>query len=126
MRVTSDLWVAALLRRIFSEGGFGAVLRRGGDSAGAIFIVMRDRMGEAVLYGPAPQTGYDDARPDDRLFVELLRTTEETRIDERKARCGLLPPHEVLIMTPTGAAPLRAADRIRPASDAGRRRYCRP
>ena len=35
MRVTSDLWVAALLRRIFSEGGFGAVLRRGGDSAGA-------------------------------------------------------------------------------------------
>ena len=86
MRVTSDLWVSALLRRIFSEGGFGAVLRRGGDSAGAIFIVMRDRMGEAVLYGPAPQTGYDDAKPDDRLFVELLKTTEETRIDERLAK----------------------------------------
>lgn len=83
MRVTSDLWVSALLRRAFGEGGFGAVLRRGGDSAGAIFIVMRDRMGEATLYGPAPQTGYDDARPDDRLFVELMRTTEETRIDER-------------------------------------------
>lgn len=86
MRVTSDLWVSALLRRIFSEGGFGAVLRRGGDSAGAIFIVMRDRMGEAVLYGPAPQTGYDDAKPDDRLFVEMLRTTDETRIDERLAK----------------------------------------
>lgn len=86
MRVTSDLWVSALLRRIFSEGGFGAVLRRGGDSAGAIFIVIRDRMGEAVLYGPAPQTGYDDAKPDDRLFVEMLRTTEETRIDERLAK----------------------------------------
>ena len=83
MRVTSDLWVSALLRRAFGEGGFGAVLRRGGDSAGAIFIVTRDRMGEATLYGPAPQTGYDDARPDDRLFVELMRTTEEMRIDER-------------------------------------------
>ena len=83
MRVTSDLWVSALLRRAFGEGGFGAVLRRGGDSAGAIFIVTRDRMGEATLYGPAPQTGYDDARPDDRLFVELMRTTEEMRINER-------------------------------------------
>lgn len=83
MRVTSDLWVAALLRRVFGEGGFGAVLKRGGDSAGAIFLVVRDRMGEAVLYGPAPQTGYGEGRPDDRLFVELVRTLEPERIDAR-------------------------------------------
>ncbi|MCR5858892.1 DUF1491 family protein [Mesorhizobium sp. J428] len=92
MRVTSDLWVSALLRRAFGEGGFGAVLRRGGDSAGAIFIVTRDRMGEATLYGPAPQTGYDDARPDDRLFVELMRTTDGARIDERLAKESRFDP----------------------------------
>ncbi len=92
MRVTSDLWVSALLRRAFGEGGFGAVLRRGGDSAGAIFIVARDRMGEATLYGPAPQTGYDDARPDDRLFVELMRTADEARIDERLAKESRFDP----------------------------------
>nr|WP_295465691.1 DUF1491 family protein [Mesorhizobium sp.] len=104
MRVTSDLWVSALLRRIFSEGGFGAVLRRGGDSAGAIFIVMRDRMGEAVLYGPAPQTGYDDAKPDDRLFVEMLRTTEETRIDERLAKEMRFDPDLWLVEIEPGKA----------------------
>lgn len=86
MRVTSDLWVSALLRRIFSSGGFGAVLRRGGDSAGAIFLIVRDRMGEAVLYGPAPQTGYDDARPDDRLFTELFRTVDASKVTERLER----------------------------------------
>ncbi len=86
MRVTSDLFVSALLRRVFADGGFGAVVNRGGDSAGAIFILMRDRMGEAVLYGPAPQSGYDDAKPDERRFVEVLRTTEEAKVDERLAR----------------------------------------
>jgi hypothetical protein len=86
MRVTSDLWVSALLRQVFSAGGFGAVLQRGGDSAGAIFIVTRNRLGEATLFGPAPQTGYSDAKPDDRLFVELLATTDEARIEEKLAR----------------------------------------
>jgi hypothetical protein len=86
MRVTSDLWVAALLRQVFSSGGFGAVLQRGGDSAGAIFIITRNRIGEASLFGPAPQTGYSDAKPDDRLFVELLATTDDAKIDEKLAR----------------------------------------
>lgn len=86
MRVTTDFWVAALLRRVFSAGGFGAVLRRGGDSAGAVFLIVRDRTGEAVLYGPAPQTGYDEAKPDDRLFVEVFRTTDGTEVTERLER----------------------------------------
>ena len=86
MRVTTDLWISALLRRVFAVGGFGAVITRGGESAGAIFIVVRDRLGEATLYGPAPQVGYADARPDDRLFIELVRTTDEARIDEKLAR----------------------------------------
>lgn len=86
MRVTSDLFVSALLRRVFSAGGFGAVVNRGGDSAGAVFILMRDRMGEAVLYGPAPQSGYDEGKPEERRFVEVLRTTEEAKVDERLAR----------------------------------------
>jgi hypothetical protein len=88
MRVTSDFWVAALMRQVFGEGGFGAILVRGGDSAGAIFIVMRDRRGEATLYGPAPQSEYREAGPDERLFVELLRTVDpqviETRLDKER------------------------------------------
>jgi len=104
MRVTSDLWVSALLRQVFSSGGFGAVLQRGGESAGAIFIVTRNRMGEATLFGPAPQTGYSDAKPDDRLFVELLVTTDETKIDEKLAREKRFDPDLWLIEVEPGNA----------------------
>jgi hypothetical protein len=102
MRVTSDLWVSALLRQVFSAGGFGAVLQRGGESAGAIFIVTRNRMGEATLFGPAPQTGYSDAKPDERLFVELLMTTDEAKIDEKLAREKRFDPDLWLIEIEAG------------------------
>lgn len=86
MRVTTDLWVSALLRRIFASGGFGAVVTRGSASAGAIFIVSRNRLGEARLYGPAPQMGYDDARPDDRLFVAVPNADDDEKIEQKLAR----------------------------------------
>ncbi|MEY2884583.1 MAG: hypothetical protein RL490_2307 [Pseudomonadota bacterium] len=42
-RVTSDVAVSALLRRVSAAGGFGTVLFRGDATAGAIAIVTRDR-----------------------------------------------------------------------------------
>lgn len=83
MRVTSDLWVSVLVRRAFAGGGFAAVVRRGAAEAGAIFIITRDRMGEATLYGPAPQTSYADRRPEERQFQELTRTGEEQALTAR-------------------------------------------
>jgi hypothetical protein len=56
MRVTSDLFAAQLVRRVFSDGGFAAVERRGAEAAGAIFILVRQRDGALDLYGPAVQT----------------------------------------------------------------------
>ncbi len=82
MRVTSDLFVSALLRRAFASGGFGAVVSRGATEAGAIFLTWRERTGETVLYGPAAQSSYDSARPDDRMFSELARG-EGADIDAR-------------------------------------------
>jgi len=69
MRVTTDFWVSALIRRVFSDGGFAAIVKRGASEAGAVFVVVRDRMGGAELFGPAPQTSYDTAKPDERHFV---------------------------------------------------------
>jgi hypothetical protein len=77
MRVTSDLFVCALLRRVFSSGGYGAIINRGAHEAGAIFVSCRERTGETVLYGPAAQASYDSARPQERLFAELKRGGEE-------------------------------------------------
>ena len=82
MRVTSDLFVSALLRRVFSGGGFGAVISRGATEAGAVFVIWRERTGEAILYAPAAQASYDSARPDERMFRELARG-EGTDMDAR-------------------------------------------
>lgn len=78
MRVTTEIFVSALLRRVFSAGGFGAVVRRGAMEAGAVFLVERGRAGEATLYGPAAQADYDASKPDTRRFSLLLNGDDAT------------------------------------------------
>ncbi|WP_099865131.1 DUF1491 family protein [Pararhizobium haloflavum] len=68
MRLTSDIWVSALVRRVFGAGGFAAVERRGAPEAGAIFVRVRHRDGTQILYGPAPQSVFDSEKPQDRVF----------------------------------------------------------
>ena len=86
MRVTSELWVSALTRRVFASGGFGAIVRRGASEAGAIFVVTRNRLGLACLFGPAPQSAYDGAEPDERQFGVLLTDAEADAVDARIAK----------------------------------------
>lgn len=83
MRVTSELWIAALMRRSFASGGFAAIMRRGAAQAGAIILILRDRTGMLTLYGPAAQASYDQAHPDERRFSEWLRTEDEDRVAAR-------------------------------------------
>jgi hypothetical protein len=76
MRLKSGIWVAAYLRRCQSEGAMAMLRRRGADEAGAIFIKIARLDGTAMLFGPAPQTAFDDARPTDRAFIAMLRRAE--------------------------------------------------
>jgi len=68
MRLKSGIWVAAYIRRCHIEGAFAVVRRRGADEAGAVFIKIDRLDGTVDLYGPAPQTAFDEARPADRAF----------------------------------------------------------
>jgi hypothetical protein len=81
MRLKSGLWVAAYMRRCEGAGAYGAVRRRGADEAGAIFIKVNRLDGTADLYGPAPQTAFDDARPVDRAFVACLKVSPAPEAD---------------------------------------------
>jgi hypothetical protein len=76
MRLKSGIWVAAYLRRCQSEGVAAMLRRRGAEEAGAIFIKIARLDGTALLFGPAPQTAFDDAQPSDRAFVAMLRRAE--------------------------------------------------
>jgi hypothetical protein len=68
MRLRSDIFVSALIRRLFGRGDFAAVERKGADAAGAIFIRQRFRDGLETLFGPAPQSLFDEEQAIGRLF----------------------------------------------------------
>ncbi|MBR0966804.1 DUF1491 family protein [Bradyrhizobium diazoefficiens] len=84
MRLKSNIWVSAYLRRCQTEGVYGAVRRRGAEEAGAVFVKVALLDGNAMLYMPAPQTVYDDGRPVDRFFVPLNpQPMPEQAVEER-------------------------------------------
>ncbi|MGE0501476.1 MAG: DUF1491 family protein [Rhizobiaceae bacterium] len=83
MRVTTEMWVSALSRRVYGDGGFATVARRGSSEAGAVFVLVRDRLGLMSLYGPAPQTTYDSAKPEDRRFSLIAGDADQEAIDAR-------------------------------------------
>jgi hypothetical protein len=73
VRLKSAIWVAAYVRRCHVEGAYAVVRRRGAEEAGAVFIKVSRLDGTADLYGPAPQTAFDEARPADRAFSACLK-----------------------------------------------------
>jgi hypothetical protein len=91
MRVTSDFFVSALIRRVFSSGGFAAVERRGATEAGAVFLRQRFRDGYETLYGPAPQSFFEE-RGEDRLFEVRAERVEPDAVADIIAREARFDP----------------------------------
>ncbi len=112
MRVTSDLFVSALLRRVFGSGGYGAVLRRGATEAGAIFVTTRDRLGDVRLYGPAEQAAYEEGKPETRMFRELAAATEDA-VGQRLEREMRFDPDIWLVEIEPGSIPVTELLEIR-------------
>ncbi len=86
MRLTSELWVKAYLRRCMVEGIPAVIVRRGAAEAGAIFIKVNRLDATADLVTPAPQTAFDQGSVVDRKFELALETADEAKIDKRLAR----------------------------------------
>ena len=89
MRVTSAFFVALLLRRVFADGSFAAVARRGAAEAGAVHVLARGREGALALFAPASQTeAADDGGR--RFMREAL--ADEAALDARLAREARFDP----------------------------------
>jgi hypothetical protein len=71
MRLKSEIWVKAYLRRCQVEGSDAVLVRRGDTDAGAIYIKVSLLDGTAALYGPAP-AGLEEAR-EERRWQPCLR-----------------------------------------------------
>ncbi|MBR0556503.1 DUF1491 family protein [Ciceribacter sp. L1K23] len=82
MRLKTDIYVSALVRRVFGMGGFAAVERKGAEEAGAVFIRQRFRDGTETLYGPAPQAyAMDDEADAGRHFEVRIKHAEAAEVD---------------------------------------------
>lgn len=84
MRLTTDFWVSALLRKVRGENGFAYLARHGAAEAGAIFITVYNKDGKLALYGPAPQIFYQNpSSSDERRFITILSGTDERLVAEK-------------------------------------------
>jgi hypothetical protein len=81
LRLKSGIWVAAYIRRCQIEGAQAMLRRRGAEEAGAVFIKVSRLDGTAEVFGPAPQTAFDEARPADRAFVRALKNQPASDVD---------------------------------------------
>jgi len=72
------------------EGIPVAVVRRGAEEAGAIFIRINRLDGTSDVFGPAPQTSFDDDHPAERQWI---RATGEGPVEDGKAEEFLARQH---------------------------------
>jgi len=86
MRLKSAIFVAAIVRTANGAGAFAAVRRRGSEEAGAVFVKIATLDGNAALYGPAPQSAFDESYPADRYFSVLVAPGRPEADSEERMR----------------------------------------
>lgn len=74
MRLPTELWVKAYLRRMVAAGAFATVARHGDDDLGTIWVKVNRLDGTAVLLGPAPESLDRDPTDTDRRFTRMHKT----------------------------------------------------
>lgn len=85
MRLRSDFFAAALIRRCGVENVVAVMRRRGSAESGSIFVKVDHLDGTADLYGPAPQSLVDD-RAGERVFAALMAGECIPDVEERIRR----------------------------------------
>lgn len=85
MRLKSGIWVSAFLRRHQVEGRYGAVIHKGAEEAGAVYVIVNHLDGGLHLFGPAPGPAYDD-EGERRFALELGGATTAAAVDALVAR----------------------------------------
>ncbi len=82
MRVTSEFWVGALVRKAQSQGAFATVVHKGTPEAGAVFLIVNNQSGAFTVYAPAPQAFYGSDGDGGRLFEARLAAVAEEAVNE--------------------------------------------
>lgn len=87
MRLSTDIWVYALLRRAELAGAFATLLRKGDARGGAVLVKSIDRKtGEARLWAEATR-GDGEA-----VWMQPVASTVEADLDAYIARAARIDP----------------------------------
>lgn len=79
MRLKSEIWLKAYIRRLAGEGVHAVVARRGDPDAGVILIKISRLDGTARLFGPAP-AGLDGLDVD-RRWMPIGSKEDDASVD---------------------------------------------
>jgi hypothetical protein len=87
MKLSSDLWVYALVRRAQLAGAFATIVRKGDARGGAVLVKTFDpRTRQAHLYAQA------FARDGESVWMQPLSTTAEAELDAYAQRAAQRDP----------------------------------
>ena len=87
MRLSTDIWVSALIRRAEQAGAFATVLRKGDPRWGAVLIkVMNRRAGSARLYAEALRG------EGERVWMQPVDSEDEAALDAYVERARRIDP----------------------------------
>ncbi|MEM7068249.1 MAG: DUF1491 family protein [Pseudomonadota bacterium] len=102
MRLTSVMWLGVFMRLETARNAYVTVLKKGAQQAGALFVV-RIRSDQLLdLYGPAPQSFFDDEEPD-RLFECLFEGISQAEADQYLEKQQKFDPDLWIIETEAGS-----------------------
>lgn len=87
MLLSTDVWVAALIRRAELGGAFAVVARKGDARAGSVLVKAVDRReGTARLYAEATRGDGE------RVWMQPVASTSEADLDAYVARSARIDP----------------------------------
>jgi hypothetical protein len=111
MRLKSAIWVSAFLRRCQSQGIYGAVLHKGAEEAGAIYVIVDHRDGTQHLFCPAPGPAYDE-EGERRWSEEIAYPARADEVARLLAKRRRVDPDIwiVEVEDPRGTANLKVSD----------------
>ena len=101
MRLTSIMWLGIFMRQETARGAFVTVAKKGAQQAGALFVIHNHLNGTLDLYGPAPQSLFDD-NVSDRQFEKVLTGVSQSELDVYMEKQKNFDPDLWIIETESG------------------------
>ena len=87
MRLSSDIWVYALIRRVQLAGAFATLVRKGDARGGAVLVkTLNTRTGEAKVFAEAAGPAGDT------LWMQPVAGQDEAGLDAYIARSARIDP----------------------------------